>query len=344
MTFLVVGGGKMGMSHLAVLTQYLGKDRVALVERKWSIRLLFKMMGYNVYGSVDKAKWWSGKPDGIVIATPTSSHAPLVEWAIANRVPFFVEKPLTLDAKRSATLLAEARKARVPAQSGFVMRYTASFQKLRALVFDERLGQVKGYEATMRGNVITAPPKSVSWQGDFSRGGGCLNEYGPHLIDLCRFIFGPVTDVKTAEKGHVHSTNADDWIELTWSHADATIGGLSINWCDTTKRKSVIQFRVEFEEAEVRADNSSINVTWRSGARLDPSARSEIEAWNGPHNVGFYLRGEEFSLEMEDFISTCLGESFHIDPNVPDDITPGLDDGYEVDRLIDEISRKTGLK
>jgi len=94
----------------------------------------------------------------------------------------------------------------------------------------------------------------------------------------------------------------------------------------------------------LRVDNSAIEVKWLGGNPPDPILRAEIEAAPRPPNVGFYLRGEEFSLEMEDFLGTCMGRSFHVDPNLPDDITPRLKDGYEVDRLVDEIATKAGLK
>jgi predicted dehydrogenase len=344
MSFLVVGGGKMGISHLALITPYVGKAKVALVERKRSIRIALSLIGYRSYASIEKAAENEGKPDGIIIATPTSSHAPLAEWAIANDVPFFVEKPLTLDAARSAALVEATAKAGVSAQTGFVMRYVASFQRLRWLVADGRLGAVKGYRASMRGNVITEPPKPGSWQGDFARGGGCLNEYGPHIIDLSRFLFGEVRVVATAEKGYVHSTGADDWVELTWQHASGVPGVLRIDWCDTNKRKSVIEFEAQFEAARVRVDNSAVEITWDDDALPDPATRAELEAPPQPAQVGYYLRGEEFSLEIEDFLGKCLGKSMHVDPDLPEGITPTLEDGYAVDRLIDEIARKAGLK
>ncbi|OZA19998.1 MAG: hypothetical protein B7Y02_00180 [Rhodobacterales bacterium 17-64-5] len=344
MGFLVVGGGKMGLSHLALITPYLGKSNVAMVERKRLVRLVFSMLGYRSYASIEKAMKKDGKPKGIIIATPTSSHASLAEWGIANRVPFFVEKPLTLDAERSYALVRAAVEAGVPAQTGFVMRYVASFQRLRALVADGRLGAVRGYRASMRGNVVTKPLKPSSWQGDFMRGGGCLNEYGPHIIDLSRFIFGEVEHVARAIKGHVYSTNADDWIELEWRHASGVAGALRIDWCDSSKRKSVIEFEVEFESAQVRADNSTIEFNWVDGAVLDAATQAELEARPKPANVGFYLRGEEFSLEMEDFLGSCLGTSLHVDPDLPTGVTPKLEDGYAVDRLIDGIAKKAGLK
>jgi predicted dehydrogenase len=344
MTFFVIGGGKMGISHLALITPYLGKSRVVLVEPKRSVRFVMSLLGYRSYSSVEKARKKAGKPEGILIATPTFAHAALADWAIANRVPFFVEKPLTLDAERSFAIASAAAQAGVPAQTGFVMRYVASFQRVRELILDGRLGAVLSYRGSMRGNVMTGPPKPTSWQGCFKRGGGCLNEYGPHIIDLSRFIFGEVQSVFNVSVGQVHCSDADDSVDFEWRHSNGVLGALNIDWCDIKKRKSVIEFEIEFDFARVRVDSSAIEIFWRDGASLSAAARIELEAAPRLANVGFYLRGEEFSLEIEDFLGTCLGVSMHIDPDVPRDITPTLNDGYAVDRLIDEIARKVGLK
>jgi predicted dehydrogenase len=344
MSFCVVGGGKMGLSHLALITPYLGKRNVVVVESKRSVRFVFKLMGYRAFPSLDVAVAKTGKLQGIIIATPTSAHAMLSDWAIEQRVPFFVEKPLTLNAERSAGLVRKAAEAGVQAQTGFVMRYVASFQRLRVLIQDGRLGALQGYRASMCGNVLSEPPKPENWQGDFARGGGSLNEYGPHLIDLCRFVFGEVVNVAQARHGKIVSTYADDWVDLNWQHAGGVTGGLHINWCDMAKRKSVIEIEATFEHARVRVDNSAVDIVLDEHAPLDDAARADLMQHVRPPNVGFYLRGEEFSLEMQDFLGACLGRSLHVDPDSPEGVTPTLEDGYQVDRLIDVIARKAGLK
>lgn len=344
MTILFVGGGKMGMSHLALATQYVGKENVALCDTKFSTRLLFRFLGYKTFASVDAAAKALDRLDGVLIATPTSSHAPLARWAIDRKVPCFVEKPLTLDVGRSTELTTLAEAAGVPVQVGFVMRYLASFQRLRKLVATGSLGQLLGYAASMRGNVITKPPAPDSWQGNFSRGGGCLNEYGPHIIDLSRFIFGSVREVRAVRMALVYSSHADDRISFEWLHENGTPGQIEIDWCDSTKRKSVIEFHVSFENAVVRVDNSTVEIDWKKNAPLSPEARAQIDVPVRPPNVGYYLRGEEFSLELEEFLSTCIGCRLTVDDALEEGTKAHLKDGCEVDRLIDEIARKAGLK
>jgi predicted dehydrogenase len=344
MSFLIVGGGKMGMSHLALMTQYVGKANLALCDSKRSTRLLFRYLGYRTFASVDEAAAKLERLQGVLIATPTASHAPLAHWAINRKVPFFVEKPLTLHAGRSAELATLADSAGIPAQVGFVLRYVATFQRLQELVLVGSLGRPTKYTGSMRGNVVTKPLAAKNWQGDFSHGGGCLNEYGPHLIDLCRFIFGSIATVDAAEMEHVHSKHADDRINAEWTHRDSTRGRLEIDWCDPTKRKSMIEFQIDFEYAEVRADNSSLEIKWRDSAPASPDARRLIEAPVLPRNVDFYLRGEEFSLQLEEFLTKCEARRVDRAADESSGQAATLMDGCEVDQLIDAIARKAGLK
>ncbi|OZA19374.1 MAG: hypothetical protein B7Y02_00785 [Rhodobacterales bacterium 17-64-5] len=196
----------------------------------------------------------------------------------------------------------------------------------------------------MRGNVITKALADTDWRGDYMRGGGCLNEYGPHIIDLCRFIFGPVAQIATATEGKTFCTRADDRFDVQWQHVSGIEGRVEADWCDAAKRKSVIEFTVDFEHARVRVDNSAVEIDWHLDASLPQAVRDELDAPVRQPNVGFYLRGEEFSLEIEDFLTACLGRDFHVDPACRNGKAPDLADGFEVDALIDAIAGKAGLK
>jgi predicted dehydrogenase len=79
--------------------------------------------------------------DGIVIATPTSTHAEVVEGALSFGVPVFVEKPLTTDLQ-SARRLAAAAPDRL-----FVMdkwRYHPGVRELARIAHSGELGAPVG--------------------------------------------------------------------------------------------------------------------------------------------------------------------------------------------------------
>jgi predicted dehydrogenase len=81
---------------------------------------------------------------GIVVATPTITHAEVVEALLPRGVPLFVEKPLTAD-PASAQRIADAAGDRV-----FVMdkwRYHPGVELLREIAHKEELGPVEGLRA-----------------------------------------------------------------------------------------------------------------------------------------------------------------------------------------------------
>jgi predicted dehydrogenase len=86
--------------------------------------------------------------DGIVVATPTSTHASVVEQALERGVPVFVEKPLTDD------LDAAHRLAAAAGERLFVMdkwRYHPGVELLGELAHDGTLGAVHGLQTTRIG-------------------------------------------------------------------------------------------------------------------------------------------------------------------------------------------------
>lgn len=341
---LVVGGGKMGLSHLALASEYVGKKNVVLCDTKVSTRIIFRLLGYKTFADVEKAASTIVQLGGVLIATPTPSHARLAKWAITKGLPCFIEKPLTLDVNANTELKSLATAKGVSVQVGFVLRYVASFQRLRHLMQSKCLGSMIGYTASMRGNVIFKPPADGGWQGDYKKGGGCLNEYGPHIIDLCQFIFGVIDLINEVRMTQVFCSKADDRIDFSCVHRNGGTGKVQIDWCDTGKRKSVVEFKVKFEHADVRVDNSAVEINWNKDCRFPLDRRLQIDAPIRPSNVAYYLRGEEFSLELEEFLGKCVGHRLSVDDSSPTNTTARLEDGCEVDCLIDEIARKAGLK
>jgi predicted dehydrogenase len=85
----LVGLGSIGRRHLGNLLA-LGADVVAMDVSPEAIEKARSAYPHAHYGD---SLPFAGL-DALVIATPLDSHLPLVEEAVARRLPFFVEKPL----------------------------------------------------------------------------------------------------------------------------------------------------------------------------------------------------------------------------------------------------------
>jgi predicted dehydrogenase len=98
----------------------------------------------EIVGSVDDLP----ELDGIVIATPTTTHAAVIEQALEHGVPVYAEKPLTNDPAAADRLVALAGNRL------FVMdkwRYHPGVELLRDLARDGSLGEVRGVLTTRNG-------------------------------------------------------------------------------------------------------------------------------------------------------------------------------------------------
>lgn len=339
--FLVVGGGKMGLSHLAILNRLLDRGQVAVVDPSKLTRFIFARVGIRTYASLDAALAASTTWSGAVVATPTASHFPIARALLERGIPCFIEKPLTLNPARSAALLELQMQKAVVAQMGFVLRFVQPFVRLRQIVRSGVLGAPLSYNARMLGNVVTKP-ENDSWRTDFQRGGGCLNEYGPHLIDLCRAIFGDVQTLASASFGRVHSTRGDDSADIQWHHSQGAVGTLRLDWCDTSRRKSYTDFDVQFEHGRVHANIAEIRVEADPNADLDAIQLAALTAPTLPFPVNFYLRGEEFTLQLELFLERVLGRRM-MRADIGHDLAADLADGRAVDQLIFDTAALGGL-
>ena len=259
MSILIIGGGKMGLSHMAILNRLLNKNQIALCDSSRLSRYMFGKLGITTFATLGAALQDPTRWRGAVVATPTASHYPIARALLERGIPCFIEKPLTLNPLHSQALvdLQQARGTRV--QMGLVTRFIQPFVRLRGITRQGLLGRPLRYRARMMGNVVSKPD-NTGWRTDFQRGGGCLNEYGPHLLDLCRAVFGEVQTLNTAKYGQVHSTRGDDNVEVTWTHASGAEGTLWLDWCDTSRRKSAMDFQVEFEHGRVLANNAELSV------------------------------------------------------------------------------------
>ncbi|MES3025496.1 MAG: Gfo/Idh/MocA family oxidoreductase [Pseudomonadota bacterium] len=341
MSILIVGGGKMGLSHLAILSGLIGHDRVAVCDPSRITRFIFKRFKVRTFASLEAALAAPVDWRGAIVATPTPSHFPIAKALLNRAIPCFIEKPLTLDVGLSEELAQLMAAKGGAVQLGLVLRFVAPFVKLRAIVQSQVLGKALSYQAHMLGNVITKP--GTNWRSVFAQGGGCLQEYGPHLIDLCRYAFGDVAELRAASFGRTFSAEADDKIELDWQHASGSEGHLLLDWCDPSKRKSSLEFVVRFEKGVVRASNADIAIEIDDGAQIEAGARAALLAPVRPYQVNYYLRGEEYTLQLEAFLEMALGKQFLLNDSLRTDVAATIADGLAVDKLISAIAVKANI-
>jgi myo-inositol 2-dehydrogenase/D-chiro-inositol 1-dehydrogenase len=124
-----------------------------------------------------------GAVDAVVIASPTDTHAALIEAAAAAGKDVFCEKPIDLDLARVDAALAAVARAGVRLQVGFNRRFDPSFAKARALIAEGAIGKVELVRITSR----DPQPAPVSY---LAASGGLFTDMTIHDFDVARWLVG----------------------------------------------------------------------------------------------------------------------------------------------------------
>jgi scyllo-inositol 2-dehydrogenase (NADP+) len=305
----VIGLGKMGLSHLAIANGLEGIDVVAIVDSASLVgSALSKVTGIRHMTDAREALKLDGL-DAVIVATPTASHEAIVRDAISRGLHVFCEKPLTLDAEVSRELAELAEQRGVVTQVGYHNRFVACFGELKRLVDAGALGRISHVLGEAYGPVVTRPAKAT-WRGKAELGGGALMDYAAHPLNLLNWYLGPTTGCDSAVLGRIFSKAVEDEVYASLRFGDVS-AQLSVNWSDSSQRKMTTQISVWGERGKLYADRQEL----RAFFTTDNVPQGYSPGWNVRYTteltqpVEFYIRGEEYSAQLEAFRDRTAGKS-----------------------------------
>ena len=119
--------------------------------------------------------------DGVIIASSTDTHAPLLLEAAKAGKAVFCEKPVSLDFAKVAEATAAVEKAGIPCMLGFQRRYDPNFRQVRDRIVSGESGRLE--HVIMQSRDPSPPPRSY-----VETSGGMFRDSTIHDIDMCRFL------------------------------------------------------------------------------------------------------------------------------------------------------------
>ena len=303
----MIGLGKMGLSHHAIVNAHPGVKVVAACDQTaYLTDVLTKYTGLKCYDDYDQLL--AGEAlDAVIIATPSKFHASMVEKALNKGLHVFCEKPFVLDAADGDRLAGLAESKGLVNQVGYHYRFVGAFQEAARIVNSGALGRIHHVRAEAYGPVVLRP-KGGTWRSAKSEGGGALYDYACHAIDLVNFIAGPPTSVSGVVLNSIYSRDVDDEVYCTLNYADGASGQLSVNWSDESYRKMSTKISVWGTNGRITADRQECQIYLRAPHEALPDAKT---GWTVKYTtdltqeVWFYLRGEEYSAQIDYFVKAA---------------------------------------
>lgn len=303
----LVGLGKMGLSHLSIVRAHPEVQLVAACDTMaYLTDVLSKYTGLKCYADLDRMLE-NERLDAVVISTPSKLHAAMVEKALARGLHVFCEKPFVLDVADGERLVQLAREKGLTTQVGYHYRFVGAFQEAARIVRSGALGTVHHVRAEAYGPVVLRA-KGGTWRSAKSEGGGALYDYACHAIDLVNFVAGVPTSVSGVVRHGVFSRDVEDEVYCSLHYVDGASGQLCVNWSDESFRKMSTKISVWGTNGRLNADRQECQLYLRERHPALPDATA---GWTVHYTtdltqeVWFYLRGEEYSAQIDYFVQSC---------------------------------------
>lgn len=300
----VVGLGKMGLSLHAIINANANARVVAVCDpTSYVLDVLSKYTGIKTYTDYNELLQ-KEELDAVVIATPSRLHYQMVLAALQRGLHVFCEKPFTLNRDESYALTEVARQKGLVGQVGYHYRFVGTFCEVKRLLEHDAVGTISHVLAEAYGPVVLKP-KGSTWRTDRSRGGGCLYDYAAHPLNLVTWYFGVPNSVGGVVLNSIFSADTDDEVYGTLYYDKGLTAQLSVNWSDESYRKMSTKITIWGTNGCIFSDRQELRVFLRDTKSVPAGYRA---GWNVHYTtdltepVDFYVRGEEYSAELDYFI------------------------------------------
>lgn len=299
----LIGAGKMGVSHLAILGAHPDVKVVGVSDTsKMTLDVFKKYTSFPTFLDYeDMLK--ETDADAVFVAVPTKLHAKMVKKVLESGKHIFAEKPLCLTPEEGKELVALADRKKLVNQVGYHNKFIGTFREVKKLIDANCIGDILHFTGESYGPVVIKP-KQETWRSDPSEGGGCLMDYASHVIDLINYTLSPIEKVRGTILKSFYSKNVEDSVFSMLELSSKVTGVLSVNWSDETYRKMSTSITVLGTKGKIISDANELKVFFKTSAAPD----GYTKGWNVKYvtdltePVDFYLRGEEYSAQIDYFI------------------------------------------
>lgn len=222
----VVGYGNWGSKHVRVLSG-IPDVSVTVVDRD-PLRLAEAGRAFPMVRLDQSLDHVLANVDGVIVATPPRSHAPIAHAAIRAGRHVLVEKPLATSVADCEELIDAAQRKDVRLMVGHTFEHDAAIWKLRDIANSGELGEIRYIDSARLNLGLFQEDVNVIW------------DLAPHDVSIINFILGgPPTAVSAW--GHCHANRGlEDVAHLQLRYADTGVRAyIHVSWLDPCKVRRI---------------------------------------------------------------------------------------------------------
>ncbi len=162
--------------------------------------------------------------EGVIVATPHSTHADVACEAASSGKHLFVEKPFALTAAEARRIIETAERAERTLQVGHKRRWFGANRRILEMIEAGELGMLHQLEGNYSRPIFQAP--RAGWRGDPAESPlGGMTGLGIHMVDLlCAFAGGRIERLAAFSKKLFGKTNLDDVTAIALEFESGPLG------------------------------------------------------------------------------------------------------------------------
>jgi myo-inositol 2-dehydrogenase/D-chiro-inositol 1-dehydrogenase len=186
--FGLIGTGRIGVAHAANIAASPHAELVRVVDPDLAgAQAVAAQCGAVAMASADELLA-SRDVDAVLVASPTPTHADLIEACVDAGLPVLCEKPIDLEIRRVDQLREKVASSSVPVALGFNQRFDPAVAEVKARVEAGEIGVLEHLAIVSRD---PGPPPA-----DYiATSGGIFRDMTIHDFDMVRFFLGDVVEV-----------------------------------------------------------------------------------------------------------------------------------------------------
>ena len=331
----IIGLGRMGLVHAAILNSLPESEVVAVVDPSLFPAKPLSIMNpkIKVYKSIEKMLK-KVDIDGVVIASPVGFHIENARECVRNKVPFLMEKPLSLSAAQAKPLLEDLEHSPVPNMIGYMARNIDSFTEGKKIIDSGALGRIINVKGTVYVSQLFKQGKGWRYDPKVS-GGGVLESQGSHLLDMLYWYFGRVKKVN-ADTLSVYSEGIEDFSHVMLDFESGLKGWIDASWSVRFKRKMELKLDILGENGNLVISDDTVNLFLDEAAGGYNKGKTYLSANDLFSGVHIDISGAKFTYQDQRFIEAILKN---------EGTSPSIADGFHVQQIVDacyESSSKNG--
>ena len=283
----VVGCGAWGRHHVRTFQELGALAGVVELLPALRERIQEDFPGVPVWGAMEQA---FDRVDGIVVATPAPSHAPLAARALEAGKGVLVEKPMTLGSRDAQELVNLARAAGRPLMVGHLLLYQPAVRELKRLLEAGAVGRVLRIHHERLNHGRVRQTENVLWS------------LAPHDVAVLCHLMGEGPRVVRASGAAFLQPGVHDDIHLELGFSEGRSAHIHSAWYWPGKRRGL---RVMGDEGMIAYNESDQSLTLhrkRLKGGEPPAGLAPVD--EGSERV-FEGHGEPLRLEDQHFLD-CL--------------------------------------